>query len=136
MGVEISVPQEWFGQDWWGAVSGALYEGGDELGAIEQFNVSKRTPVDTGALLTDVSYQAPGTGSGSGLLAYIYADDTNQLDEWNRYYAVYQEGGLLGLSTYTNAPHEMFAQIMTTDIPAIEEWGEKWAQIGLDRLLP
>lgn len=132
MGVEISVPQEWFQQDWYAKVELGLMDGRDELGQIEQFNVSKRTPVDTGALLSDVSYEI---GPGS-TLAYIYADDTNQLDEWNRYYAVYQEGGLLGLSTYTNAPHEMFAQIMTTDIPAIEEWGEKWAQVGLDRLLP
>ena len=48
-------------------------------------------------------------------------------------YAQYQEGGALGLSTYTNPPREMVASAVTEDIPAIEAWGNQaladWAAI-------
>ena len=135
MPIEITIPKSFQGMDWWQTVADALHDGADELGQMEQFNVSKRVladAYDTGALLADVSYEV---GPGK-TLAYIYADNEEQIAEWGREYDIYQEGGLLGLSTYTNAPHEMFARIGSDDIPAIEDWGEKWAQVGLNRLIP
>jgi hypothetical protein len=135
MPIDVTIPKSFQGMDWWQTVADALHDGSDELGQLEQFNVSQRVladAYDTGALLADVSYEV---GPGR-TLAYIYAANEEQLAEWGREYDIYQEGGLLGLATYTNGPHEMFAQIMTTDIAAIEQWGEKWAQEGLDRLTP
>lgn len=121
----------WFGQDWRKTIFEELFRATDELGQLEQYNVSARTPVDTGALLADVQYTAYHEGK---TLVDVYADDEEQLAEWGRVYALYQEGGALGLSTYTNAPHEMFAKVLTDDIPAIEKWGNDALQKGVDRL--
>lgn len=131
--ITFTYPGHFFEQDWWAAAAGKLHEGSDELGQLEQFNVSGRTPVDTGALLADIQYIAfPNVSEPR--LATIFADTTEQLAEWGRVYDLYQEGGLLGLSTYTNAPHEMFGKMFTDDISAIEEWGTKWLQGGMDTL--
>jgi hypothetical protein len=123
--------ESWFGQDWHKTIIEELFRATDELGRLEQYNVSARTPVDTGALLADVQYTAYSSGT---TLVDVFADDEEQLAEYNRVYALYQEGGALGLSTYTNAPREMFAKVLTDDIPAIEKWGNDALQKGLDRL--
>jgi hypothetical protein len=106
--------ESWFGQDWHKTIIEELFRATDELGRLEQYNVSARTPVDTGALLADVQYTAYSSGT---TLVDVFADDEEQLAEYNRVYALYQEGGALGLSTYTNAPREMFAKVLTDDIP-------------------
>lgn len=99
-----------------------LHSASDELGQMEAFNVSMRTPVRTSALLSGISY-VPGFDASSDVLAYIYADTDTQMEEYKRVYDLYQEGGSLGLATYTNKPHEMFGKMFTDDISAIEAWG-------------
>jgi hypothetical protein len=103
-----------------GEMEDALRLHAGELADLEFYNISARTPVRTGALLSDLQEQANVSGS---ILAYVFYGTSNQLDEWNRVYVQYQEGGLLGAPTYTNGPHMMVFRALTEDIPAIEEWG-------------
>lgn len=131
--VTLTAPGNFFGQNWYNTLISRLYGSTEYLGQMEQFNVSSRTPVDTGALLAGISYEA-GHNPGNELLAFIYADESTQEEQWGRVYDVYQEGGDLGLATYTNAPHLMFASILDVDIPAIEIWGTDALQGALDAL--
>jgi hypothetical protein len=133
MTVEIEAPNNFFAQNYYKTLITRLYEATEYLGTMEQFNVSERTPVDTGALMADVSFEANHDPS-SPLLAFIYSNTTEQQAQWGRIYEAYQEGGALGLATYTNDPHEMYAKILTDDIPAIEQWGADALQGGLDEL--
>lgn len=129
--ITLTIPGHFFEQDWYETAVSNLFKGTDELGQLEQFNVSARTPTDTGALLADISYEAYSSGDE---FAFIFANTAEQMAEWGREYDVYQEGGLLGLATYTNDPHQMFGHMFDDDIPAIEEWGNKWLQGGMDVL--
>lgn len=131
--LEITAPAGFFEMDWWAETKHMLHEGAEMLGELLQFTVSSRTPVDTGALLADVSFDASYPPDSNNLVR-VYSDTTEQVAEWDRVYMLYQEGGLLGLETYTNAPHEMYGKILTDDIPAIEEWGNQWLQWGMDRI--
>jgi hypothetical protein len=110
----------------------ALRAAADQLTELEVFNISARTPVRTGALLADVTGE---TNVTSDILSYVYFDTANQLDEYNRVYVQYQEGGILGASTYTNPPRLMVASAVTDDIPDIEQWGNQaltdWAAVLL-----
>jgi hypothetical protein len=55
----------------------------------------------------------------------VYAENIAQEAFWNRVYVQYQEGGLLGTSTYTNDPHEMFFRTAVGDGLALTEaWAE------------
>lgn len=131
MGAEITltVPGHFLNQDFEQTVIQELHAGSDELGAMELFNISARTPIDTGALLSDEFYKV---GSGN-VLVTLGVNTENQLAEWGRIYAPYQEGGELGLSTYTNPPHEMFARVLTDDLDQIGEWGVRQCQMAMDR---
>lgn len=132
-GVEITAPGNFWEQNWHETLVKKLYEGTEYLGQMEQYNVTERTPLLTGALQYDVSFEA-NHDPNKKLLAFIYSAQTEQEAQWGRIYELYQEGGALGLSTYTNGPHEMYAKIMTDDIPAIEQWGHDALQGGLDEL--
>jgi hypothetical protein len=105
-----------------GEMEDALRLHAGDLADIEYYNISARTPVRTGALLSDLQEQANVSDT---ILAYIFYGTENQLDQWDRVYVQYQEGGILGRPTYTNDPHEMVYSALTDDIPAIEEWGNK-----------
>lgn len=129
--VEITVPGNFATQNWEATVREELHNGADELGQLLLYKVSSRTPVDTGALLSDEQYTAYASGDN---LVFVFAGDENQMSEWGRFYALYQEGGDLGLETYTNDPHEMFGKILTDDIPDIEMWGNKWLNEACNRL--
>lgn len=131
--VTLTMPGAFKQQNWELTVREELHAGSDELGQLLLFKVSARTPVDTAALLSDEYYKAyPNRDSDN--LAFIGVGDENQMDEWGRFYALYQEGGALGLATYTNAPHEMFARILTDDIPDVEAWGNKWLISAMGRI--
>jgi hypothetical protein len=109
-----------------------LEEGTPELVQLLLFLVTQKSPELTGALIS--SYEGiPNQAHGDPDLAYVYASDGAQIDEWGRVYAPYVEGGALGLATYTNPPREMFARTATENIPEIELWAEKWVQLGCDR---
>lgn len=130
--IELQAPPGFLERNWANTFEHWLHEGADELGKLEQFNVMSRTPVLTGALQSDVSYKV-GNGNDS-LIVEVYSDTTEQLAEWDRVYMLYQEGGALGLSTYTNGPHEMYARILTDDVDAIRTWGEFYLQVAADKI--
>ena len=131
--VELTAPKGFMEADWEKVLVGRLHDGSDELGQLILYKVSSRTPVDTGALLADEYYVAHPNPDDK-VLAEVLEGTEEQLAEWGRVYDVYQEGGALGLATYTNAPHEMFGRVLTDDIPDIETWGVKWLQGGLDAI--
>ena len=127
----LTAPAGFFDTDWKTVLAGRLHDGSDELGQLLLYKVSSRTPVDTGALLSDEYYVAH-PAHDDPIIAEVLAGTENQMEQWGREYDVYQEGGALGLQTYTNAPHEMFGKVLTDDIPDIETWGVKWLQGSLD----
>lgn len=117
----VEAPGHFLNQDWSDTVLETLHEHADELGLLEQESVQSRTPQLTGALKSSEKYEIFPDPHDPNLV-FLYADDVEQLAEWNRVYVAYQEGGALGLPTYTNPPHEMFAQVGTTDLLQIETW--------------
>jgi hypothetical protein len=97
-----------------------LHADSANLGVILGLLVEARTPVDTGGLLSDITFD-PNPGGDDIVL--IYAGDTGQMASWNRIYVQYQEGPPLGVSTYTNPPRNMFQFTATTDgLVATETW--------------
>jgi hypothetical protein len=127
--ITLVVPGHFLNQDLERTVIQELQAGSDELGAMELYSISARTPVDTGALLSDEFYEV----GSLPVLVTLGMHTENQLDEWGRVYAPYQEGGELGLATYTNGPHEMFARVLPDDIPQISDWGIRQCQAAMDR---
>ena len=119
-----------FGMNLDATIRAKLHENTPELSDLLVFLVSEKTPVRSGALLGSIT-GIPYTDDGDDL-AYVYADPGPQLDQYNRVYAPYQEGPSLGLSTFTNAPHQMFARTGTDDLPLIAEWAREHAQEALD----
>jgi hypothetical protein len=105
----------------------AYHANAPELTDILVGRVRERTPVLTGALQSSISGIAE-TNVDEDVLFYLFADDAPQLEAWGRVYAMYQEGGTLGLPTYTNPPHMMFARVATDDIDIIQEWADRTAE--------
>lgn len=87
--------------------------------------VKEKTRVDTGALSEDIEAGAnESLGPNFGLIAEVFTGTENQLEWWNRIYVAYQEGGVLGKSTYTNPPRLMFYDTMEGDgLLATLSWG-------------
>lgn len=136
LGVEITLPA---GADKLDAhqLMSALRAASPELAKLLQGRVEDRTPVRTGALKEDIgskAYTSEVSGSRRVKLVDVFCGEEWQLGEWKRVYAAYQEGGVLGLPTYTNGPHEMFARISTDDTALIQAWADKAVQSGLDEL--
>jgi hypothetical protein len=104
-----------------------------ELAALERQAVEDRTPVDTGALREDIA-ATPYVSTGTDTLVKLYTADSFQEAEWHRIYVAYQEGGLLGLPTYTNEPHEMFAKVATEDTGIITTWAQNAAQHAVEAM--
>lgn len=108
--------------DLWGTIDEQLHEHSPELGAELQAYVRNLTPIRTGALVMDIAVEAyPDPGGAGSDLVYVYAEDIAQEAFWNRVYVAYQEGGPLGLHTYTNDPHQMFYDTATGDGLALTE---------------
>lgn len=105
-------------------VNKALHAASDELGDMEVGRVLERTPRDTGALRDSLSYR-PYPNPKSKQLVKLWFDDEPQLFEWGRVYDPYQEGPPLGLSTYTNPPHQMLYLAETEDASAIQAWADE-----------
>jgi hypothetical protein len=129
---EVTAPKDFFNQDIEATLRRALHRRAQDLGAMENLLIEGRTPVDQGALLSSETFEVNNSDKE---LVFLFADPQEQIDVHNREYDVYQEGGALGLATYTNAPHEMFAQVETTDLPGIEAWGEAALQEGCDEIV-
>ena len=99
---------------------------------LKELIVSK-TPVDTGTLQSAISYLVWPNVNDDMDLIWLYAEDLLQVAMWHRIYVQYQEGGLLGAPTYTNAPHEMFLSTAETDAPPLAAtWGLNAVQNACD----
>lgn len=109
--------------DLWGTIEEQLHDNSKDIAEILQALVRAKTPIMTGALLTDINYDYY-TQTDTEDIAYVYAEQVEQQAYWNRVYVQYQEGGLLGEQTYTNDPREMFFLTAITDGPL---WIGLWA---------
>ena len=120
------------GQNIWRTIDDQLHAHSDEIAEIIRFMVEDKTPVLTGALKSDIIADSyPDTGDND--LAWITSANAEQVIVWNRIYVEYQEGGALGLPTYTNDPRLMFMDTAENDGPvACEVWAEKTIQYALD----
>lgn len=128
--ISIIDPVNYAGMDKWATIDEQLHGHTPELGDILVPLVQAKTPVLTGALSSDMTYEAytnPEEPGGDEDLVYVYASGTEQIASWDRIYVQYQEGGALGLPTYTNPPREMFATTAETDgLEAATMWAVEW----------
>lgn len=120
----------------WANIDIQLHSHSPELGVTLQAMVRDITPILTGALLSDITslpeISPQGLGGGESTLVLVVAEDVAQQAFWNRYYAPYQEGGILGLPTYTNPAREMFFTTAVTDgLDATLVWAETYINEAL-----
>jgi hypothetical protein len=120
--LEPAIPAGLMTENIAGEMEDALRLHAGDLADIEYANILARTPMRTGALAADLTEQANVSDT---ILAYVYYGTENQLDQWDRVYAQYQEGGILGQATYTNPPRLMVFSALTDDIADIEAWGNQ-----------
>lgn len=103
----------------------------------EIYNVTQRTiertsgPYSTGALASSVTGQAY-PGSKNGTLISVWFNNAQQYSEWGRYYAPYQEGPPIGLSTFTNGPRHMLYDSQEQDAGEITDWAVQSGQATVD----
>lgn len=117
--------------DIWATVDEQLHEYTPELGKILTYLVMQKTPVLTGALQGDMTYEAYTSPGGYGMgsdLVYIYATGDFQQAVWNRIYVWYQEGEPLGAFTITNAPRMFF---VNTALGDGRQAAMAWAQLAV-----
>lgn len=100
-------------------VLGSLHEHAEDIAKEVLERIEARTPVDTGALKEDETYVL---GEPEHAIVTWYVGAEYQTAENEREYSPYQEGPPLGLSTYTNGPHQMFFRVSTDDLPLIQTW--------------
>lgn len=119
-------------QNVWATIDEVMHKNANLMADELVYLVKLKTPIRTGSLWTDIqsdSYPDPGGED----LAYIYSATSEQIAAWQRVYVDYQEGGILGLPTYTNDPHEMFQITSDTDgPPMVEAWALASIQEALD----
>lgn len=119
-------------QNFYGTIKRQLVSDKDEFGMMLVTLVRRHTPVATGALFDSIDYE-PDHADGDNGIVRVFANPYIQIAQWGRQYDVYQEGGLLGMPTYTNEPHEMFYKALH-DVDTIVNLSQKIAQKGMDRL--
>lgn len=128
--ISIIDPANYAGQNKWATIDEQLHEHTPDLGDVLVPLVQAKTPVLTGALQSDMTYEAypdPEEPGGEEDLVYVFAEGSEQIAAWDRIYVQYQEGGPLGLPTYTNPPREMFLNTAETDgLAASAEWAVEW----------
>lgn len=133
---ELVMPPGWdknFGGGSWQVIREELHAASDQLANIEYTNILNRTHILTGALISDLTPE-PHPDPDDDTLARVFYGTENQLSEWGRVYMLYQEGGELGLATYTNPPREMVARALTDDLGDIEDWGLAALNNATDRI--
>ena len=101
---------------------------------MELSAVRARTPVDRSGLIDDI-FAVVHHAVDERTLIEINSGSENQLAAWNRVYVQYQEGGALGLPTWTNPPRTMYHQVTTTDLPQITKWAEDAVNVALSRVV-
>lgn len=132
-GILLEDLQNFAGMDKWATIDEQLHEHTPDLGALLVPLVQAKTPVLTGALQSDMTYEAYTNPEEPGMdeedLVYVFAEGAQQMSAWQRIYVQYQEGGPLGLPTYTNPPREMFLTTAETDgLEATTEWAITWIE--------
>jgi hypothetical protein len=101
-----------------------LHAKAPELGVILGGLVQDKTPVLTGSLRDDVTYEAAYSDSDPQLVL-IYTSGVHQTETYKRAYVTYQEGPPLGEHTYTNPPRQMFLLTAEGDgRDAVEIWAQ------------
>lgn len=111
-----------------------LHLGTKELLQTEMLLIIERTPQLTGSLALDTSGDAYES-TNTDVLVELYPNDQEQLDEYNRVYAQYVEGGILGASSdKIDNPAQMYMRVTTDDVPYIEQWGYERLDKGLGRI--
>lgn len=130
---EMTYNVDFIGMDIEGTINEQLHLNSPQITDVLLIRIYDRTPEDTGALKSSLTGVANVDHPDDPLLSYLYANDQEQLDEWGRIYVAYQEGGALGLPTYTNPPREMFAKVMTEDLNDIAGWAVMSCQEALSR---
>lgn len=119
------------GQDVNATIEAILHTAAPQLGDEMVPLVQAKTPVETGALQADVTYETYATGDDDLLL--VYSDTGEQIAAWDRVYVEYQEGGPLGLATYTNDPRMMYLLTAEGDgLVLTQSWAEFFIQEALD----
>lgn len=120
------------GMDVNATIDEVLHDHSDELGQTLADLVKAKTPVDTGALESDITFENYPDPGGDDLV-YIYSETGEQIQAWDRVYVEYQEGGPLGMATYTNDPRLMFLDTAQGDgVVATEAWAQLYIQEALD----
>lgn len=130
-GIDFLDQQNFSGMNTWATIDEQLHGHSPELGDVLVPLVQAKTPVLTGALQSDMTYEAypdpEDPGMGEEDLVFVYAEGAEQLATWDRIYVQYQEGGPLGLPTYTNPPRLMFLTTAESDgLEATTEWAMEW----------
>ncbi len=116
-----------------------LYAHSPELGDTFLHLLRPITPFLTGALVSDLTYDAALTpagltgSSGKDEILSVFALGFDQLAEWGREYVQYVEGPPLGLPTYTNQPRHIFIDTAEGEgLLATEVWALLYVQEALD----
>jgi len=124
-------------QDIWKTIENRMRDRAPEIGRTIEELVREKTFVLTGALQESITFKTwPDVDDVNKDLAWIYASDVEQIQEWTRIYVQYQEGGMLGDHTYTNDPRLMFFTTATTDGPPfVMFWALKTLGEAIDELL-
>lgn len=118
-------------QDIMATIRMVLHRDSPDLSTTIVDRIVERTQIMTGALQSAITGD-PHPDPDDPVLAEFFADDDPQLAQWGRIYVQYQEGGALGMPTYTNPPREMFAKVGNDDLPIIEAWAVDRCQEALD----
>jgi hypothetical protein len=95
------------GQDIDATIKRQMHDGAPALGEDLSLMVKMVTPVLSGSLLMDISFDTSEI-YGPDDIVLVYAESTEQQAYWNRIYVPYVEGDPLGLPTYTNDPRLIF----------------------------
>lgn len=130
---EIDDPSRLIGADFAGTLIQGIYKGAETLRDKALGKIIDKTQYAKGGLQADETGTFNSDPSNTELV-HIYTETANQLANWNRVYVAYQEGGELGLATYTNEAHMMF-QSTADDTPFFTTWGVDMLQNGINIII-
>lgn len=109
------------GMDLYQTIAEELHAGTPDLAPLILYWMTENTPIRSGALAAD-EFANPITDAHDPTLIDAGIGTRNQLDEYGRLYAAYQEGPSLGLATFTNDPHHMIQGVIDNHAEDIAAW--------------
>lgn len=122
------------GQNFGATIRKEVHDDSQELLNLLYYRIEARTPKSSGALAASLDGENFTDPSTDDLVSFLYLDQP-QIDQYGRVYAMYQEGGPLGLATYTNAPHEMLYKVQTDDAPLVNAWIKGSVEAAIAKIL-